>query len=545
MTSSALPQAVVDPTPPTVVIVTALDVETNAVLRHLGDDWADEDLQGTVCYCGTFEGWKVVVVETGPGNSSAGLISGKVMTHYAPDLALFVGVAGGIKDVDLGDVVVASKIHAYESGKDTKDGFEPRPNSPPTPHPLEQRARAMRKRNEWRRRLDSNLTRERDPELYVGPIAAGEKVVASQEAPTAEFMKKVYGDALAVEMEGWGFFEALRVHTVLGTVVRGISDKLSGKADADKAGWQRRAADAASAIAFELLSKLHSTPKAGAPRRPAGSSTTVKASAASVSKPATFDGDAPSTGAVPVFLETKPTLNAASFFAKDEVLARVGVPNVDEVLFSFQELPDGYVRVIPKKASARPIPFAELLEKASYAPLLKTRQYGALASLNGFGALAYDPGGSRRGGPAPLAWGTQLFQNGELWLASNTVVIRERAGRPDWVPIPFIPALSTEQMYYDKAHAAVEFATGQLGVAAPCDLELGILGLKGVTIAINTEDLPGPIQIENVILRRTLPIGGPDEIDAVLLEFFERLHDATGYARPKNLFHFPPEPPHA
>jgi nucleoside phosphorylase len=191
MTSSELPQAVVDPTPPTVVIVTALDVETKAVLRHLGEDWTDEDLQGTVCYRGVFEGWNVVVVETGPGNSSAAVIAGKVLTHYAPDFALFVGVAGGIKDVELGDVVVASKIHAYESGKDTEEGFESRPNSPLSAHALEQRARAMRKRNEWRRRLDPARKGDIKPALQVGPIAAGEKIVTSGAAPTSERLKKV------------------------------------------------------------------------------------------------------------------------------------------------------------------------------------------------------------------------------------------------------------------------------------------------------------------------------------------------------------------
>lgn len=544
MTSSELPQAVIDPIPPTVTIITALDVETKAVLRHLGDGWTDEVLQGTVCYRGEFEGWNIVLVETGPGNSSAAAIAAKVMAHYAPEIALFVGVAGGIKDVELGDVVVASKLSSYESGKDKAKGFEPRSNSSPSAHALEQRARAMRKRNEWRRHLDPTLKRTRDPELHVGPIVAGEKVVASQRAATAKFIKREYGDALAVEMEGWGFFQALHVHTVLGTVIRGISDKLSGKAVSDKAGWQKKAADAASAVAFELLSQLHSAPMAGAPRSPVPSPVSGSAPAKVPSKPAARTGGVPSD-TDPAFLETKSTLNPASFFDQGEVIARIGVPNVDEVQFSFQELPDGFVRVIPKKSRARPVPFAELLEKAAHAPLLKTRQYGALVSLNGRGALAYDPGASRRGGPASLAWGTQLFPNGELWLVSNTVVVRERGGRPDWVPIPFIPALLTEQMYYDKSHAAVEFATSQLGVAVPCDLEIGILGLKAATLAVNTEDMRGPIQIENVLVRRPLGTGSPGEIDAVLLEFFEKLYDATGYRRPKNLFHFPPEPPHA
>jgi len=98
-------------------------------------------------------------------------------------------------------------------------------------------------------------------------------------------------------------------------------------------------------------------------------------------------------------------------------------------------------------------------------------------------------------------------------------------------------------MYYDKAHAAVEFARSQLGVEVRCDLELGVLGLKGTKLAVNTEDIRGPIQIGDVIVRRTLALADPDDINRVLLEFFEALYDATGYARPGGLFHFPPEPP--
>ena len=65
MNLPALPPAAIELKPQTVVIVTALDVETKAVLRHLGNDWTDETVQGTVFYRGTFEGWNVAVVEAG------------------------------------------------------------------------------------------------------------------------------------------------------------------------------------------------------------------------------------------------------------------------------------------------------------------------------------------------------------------------------------------------------------------------------------------------------------------------------------------------
>src|ERR1700722_3162744 len=76
-------------------------------------------------------------------------------------------------------------------------------------------------------------------------------------AATAEFIRDHYGDALAVEMEGRGFLEAVHIsHSALGGVVRGISDLLSGKRRADKEGSQERAADAACAVAFEILAGL-------------------------------------------------------------------------------------------------------------------------------------------------------------------------------------------------------------------------------------------------------------------------------------------------
>ena len=234
------------------VILTALEVETRAVLRQLGD-FTDETVSGTGFFKGRFEGWVVAVAEVGPGNASAAAIAMRAVGHYKPDVALFVGVAGGVKDVAIGDVVVGTKIYGYESGKNGASGFKTRPDLMNAAHDLEQRARILRQRADWKNRLDPAI-KHGNSAVRVGPIAAGEKVVASKRAATASLIGEHYGDALAVEMEGRGFLEAVHVsHPVRACVVRGISDLLSGKVNADKAGSQRRAADAASAVAFEIL----------------------------------------------------------------------------------------------------------------------------------------------------------------------------------------------------------------------------------------------------------------------------------------------------
>lgn len=48
---------------------------------------------------------------------------------------------------------------------------------------------------------------------------------------------------------------------------------------------------------------------------------------------------------------------------------------------------------------------------------------------------------------------------------------------------------------------------------------------------------------EKVCLRQEL--SGEEKVEDILLAFFEQVHDATGYARPSNLFGFPPNKPSA
>ena len=208
-------------------ILTALDVETRAVLRHLTKR-DERTIDGTVFYLGRFEDWGIAVAEAGPGNSSAAAIAERAIANFRPSVALFVGIAGGVKDVKIGDVVVADKMYGYESGKDDETGFRPRPEVKNSAHDIEQRGRALPKSDDWLKRLNPDLTHD-SPKIFVGPIAGGEKVIASTRSTTAAFLEKHYSDALAIEMEGRGFLEAVNINAlVLGGVIRGISDMLSG-----------------------------------------------------------------------------------------------------------------------------------------------------------------------------------------------------------------------------------------------------------------------------------------------------------------------------
>ncbi|MEY9704309.1 nucleoside phosphorylase [Bradyrhizobium diazoefficiens] len=237
------------------VILVALEVETRAVLRHL-PGWNDDVVRDTVFYRGRFENWDVAVAEVGAGNYPAAVIAERAIAHYKPEVALFVGVAGGVKDVHLGDIVIGTKVYGYETGKETTQGFKTRPNSLVAGHALEQRGRVLRQKSDWKARLNPLLTSS-EKRIHLGPIAAGEKVIASTQGQVAQFLREHYGDTLAVEMEGRGFLEGVHVNaSVQGCVIRGISDLLKSKSSSDAKGWQEIAADAASAVAFEILATL-------------------------------------------------------------------------------------------------------------------------------------------------------------------------------------------------------------------------------------------------------------------------------------------------
>lgn len=245
---------------PLAAILTALQVEYLAVQSHLSNLQEEIHRSGTIYERGNFSAneqeWEVVIALVGQGNDNAQGETQQAINHFNPDILFFIGVAGGVKDVNIGDVVAGTKIYNYESGKVEKQ-FSSRPETKECAYSLVQRAKAEARKSDWLKRL--SYTPNSSPSVKIAPIASGEKIIASTQSQVFELLRDQYNDAIAVEKEGFGFLSAaFRNNNIQAIVIRGISDLIDGKNDnsiESEEIRQEKASHHASAFAFEILAK--------------------------------------------------------------------------------------------------------------------------------------------------------------------------------------------------------------------------------------------------------------------------------------------------
>jgi nucleoside phosphorylase len=242
-----------------VVILTALPVEYTAVRAHLTEVERREHPSGTVFDCGRLAdtGFTAALALIGEGNETAALITEQAYNLFAPRALLFVGVAGGLsEELDIGDVVVGTRIYAYHGAKLVPGASLARPRA-------------------WEaswRLLQAALHAAFDPDVTVRfkPIAAGEVVLNDRTSDLSTQLRQHYNDAAAIEMESAGVSRAAHLSGRLDALtIRGISDKADGhKHAADARGMQQLAAARAASVAVAVLRELGRSVTAAPPPGP-------------------------------------------------------------------------------------------------------------------------------------------------------------------------------------------------------------------------------------------------------------------------------------
>jgi nucleoside phosphorylase len=244
-------------------IIVALELELKSVLAHLKDYRKVENAQVDVrsYYVGSIKtdaGLIYTVVVTMPssmGNVTAALATKDLIDRWTPRYLLMIGIAAGAnpESQQFGDILVSESIFYYEPAKLRPEGPEHRPRSIPGDPLLLSRVRNLNSPN-WQlgiglpppKQANASITSK----VHIGPIGAGEKVVAN-----AEFvghLRSLQPKLIGIEMESWGV--ALAAHEMVPApgflAIRGICDFADSKKGDD---WQQYAADAAATWAFAFL----------------------------------------------------------------------------------------------------------------------------------------------------------------------------------------------------------------------------------------------------------------------------------------------------
>jgi len=211
------------------------------------------------------------------GNSYAAVATLQVLNRWSPRALILVGIAGGNRNVEhlrLGDVLVATSIHAYEYQKIEPvcpDGRRVPKREPRMYSCSLNLVRCaghvqvcMNERAESAELSDDQRMEQGIPRVFIDVLASGSKLIADDEFIQQELVnqdRKIIG----MEMEGEGVMVAAEAHfprpDVL--VVKGVSDYAdpASRIGPNRDVYRKRACDAAGEFVIECLRK-------GAVRRP-------------------------------------------------------------------------------------------------------------------------------------------------------------------------------------------------------------------------------------------------------------------------------------
>lgn len=256
-------------------IVTALTVEIKAIVNCFPElvPVSMSDRQGLsqtyyrgILSCENGTRYRIVaMLLRDMGNLEAAHATNDLIRDWSPRYLVVSGIAGGLrpKTQNYGDIVVSDSVVYYERGKALSDGIEQRSKHFPCDPSMLNSARTMVK-NEWRLRLpkrpDGQLPSITYPNVHFGPLASGEKAIASVDAVINSLKYKP--NLIAVEMGSAGVASAaLSALRKIGFIaVRSICD-FADETKSDN--WQPYAAAAAAAFLRSLLMHQPVSPSTG------------------------------------------------------------------------------------------------------------------------------------------------------------------------------------------------------------------------------------------------------------------------------------------
>jgi nucleoside phosphorylase len=212
----------------------------------------------------------VLTQSAGRTNTTAEQATIDLIERFRPHFLILLGIAGGVGEGSLGDVILADVIEYYEYIKliDGQELTRREPHDQPSEHLRIDFARPVQY-EDWleapllAERPGEPATRKDRPAVRTENLAVGEKLLADKDSQFQKNVLTKLSHCKAVDMESYGFLKAIfharrSVHyNPMGLVIRGISDPVdSPQNQRIRDAWRSHAAKVAVAYGRSVVNRV-------------------------------------------------------------------------------------------------------------------------------------------------------------------------------------------------------------------------------------------------------------------------------------------------
>jgi len=193
-------------------IIGAMESEIQLLREYLGNP-APTHLRRYAFYEGQIGNHQVVVLLSGIGKVSASIGTALLIDHFAPELVINTGTAGGLGDTSVHDLILATEVRHHDVDV-TAFGYEIGQQAQMPP--------AFKADAQWNEKL-KNVASTHQYILHYGQVVSGDSFISDPKR--FEEISLNFPQAKAVEMEAAAIAQTCYMLNTPFVMLRAISDK--------------------------------------------------------------------------------------------------------------------------------------------------------------------------------------------------------------------------------------------------------------------------------------------------------------------------------
>lgn len=228
-----------------IAILGAMDEEITLIRESL-ENCQQQNFNHLTAFIGKLGDVEVALIKCGIGKVAASVSTSVVIHHFAPDLVINTGSAGGFAShLNIGDIVIATELRHHDADL-THFGYE-----------LGQTA-GMPAYFECDKDLvkhaSNAATNLQDVQTHQGLICTGDSFVGSDEA--ADIIRNNFPSVSAVEMEGVAIAQSCHLLGTPFLVIRSLSDIAGKTSTVSFETYLEKAAKNSATLVMQTIAKL-------------------------------------------------------------------------------------------------------------------------------------------------------------------------------------------------------------------------------------------------------------------------------------------------